>query len=193
MQNTSKQIERLRKNIEKIVDRKIVHPKDFDFLCKQVEGYVGEHLSISTLKRVWGYVVSNSEISEYSLNVLCRMVGYTGWDEFCNNYGENENNSHKIICRKLFTAALNRGDMLSIIWKHERKITIKYEGQDQFIVLESINSKLQKDDIFHCLQFVDNQPLFISGLYRKGMPPCDYICGRHGGIVWNFIGQEVRQ
>lgn len=83
--------------------------------------------------------------------------------------------------------------MLSIVWRPERKITIQFEGQDQFIVKESTNSKLKEGDIFHCLQFIENQPLFLSGVYRKGMPPSDYICGRQGGIIWNLIDQKSSQ
>lgn len=191
MQNATEQIERLRCSIEKVAGRKIEHPKDFNFLEKQIEGYVGEHISVSTLKRVWGYVTASSEISIYTLNVLSRMVGYADWEEFCRAQGDNkEENSHKIICRKLYTSALNRGDKICIVWKPERKITVEFEGQDQFIVKESVNSKLNVGDIFHCMQFIDQQPLFLSGLYRKGMPPCDYICGRQGGIVWNLIEQK---
>lgn len=187
MPNAPEQIERLRNIIEKVVGRKIEHPKDFDFLSKQIEGYVGERISVSTLKRMWGYVNANSEISSYTLNVLTRMVGYADWEEFCKNQNEGqEENSHKIICRKLFTSALNPGDILNIVWKPERKITIQFEGQDLFIVKESVNSKLKEGDIFHCLQFIEQQPLFISGLYRKGLPPSDYICGRQGGIVWSI-------
>lgn len=79
MQNAPEQIERLRNIIEKVIGRKIEHPKDFEFLSKQIEGYVGERISVSTLKRMWGYVNANSEISSYTLNVLTRMVGYADW------------------------------------------------------------------------------------------------------------------
>lgn len=192
MQYDTEQIARLQNTIELVVGRKIEHPKDFEFLSKQIEGYVGERISVSTLKRLWGYVNANSEVSNYTLNVLSRMAGYADWEDFCQNDYEEES-SHKIVCRKLFTSALKRGDQICIIWKPERRIKIQYEGQDQFIVLESVNSKLQKDDIFHCLQFIEKQPLFLSGLYRKGMPPCDYVCGQNGGIVWSIIEQEETQ
>ena len=194
MQNSQENIAQLRNSVELVVGRKIEHPKDFDFLEKQIEGYVGEHISVSTLKRVWGYVSSNSEISIYTLNVMSRMVGYTGWEEFCQSQnGAEEESSHKIICRKLFTSALSPGTMISLAWRPDRKIIVRFEGQDLFLVQESVNSKLAVGDIFHCAQFVEKQPLFLSGLYRQGMPPCDYICGRQGGIVWSIIDQKVAQ
>lgn len=188
MQNTQEIIEQLKSAVELVVGRKIEHPKDFDFLEKQIEGYVGEHISVSTLKRLWGYVTSNSEISVYTLNVLSHMIGYAGWSEFCQSRCvAEEESSHKIICRKLFTSALSPGTKISLVWRPDRKLLVRFEGQDLFVVLESTNSKLAAGDIFHCAQFVEKMPLFLSGLYRKGMPPCDYVCGRQGGIVWSII------
>lgn len=188
MQNTQEIIEQLKSAVELVVGRKIEHPKDFDFLEKQIEGYVGEHISVSTLKRLWGYVTSNSEISVYTLNVLSHMIGYASWSEFCQSRCvAEEESSHKIICRKLFTSALSPGTKISLVWRPDRKLLVRFEGQDLFVVLESTNSKLADGDIFHCAQFVEKMPLFLSGLYRKGMPPCDYVCGRQGGIVWSII------
>lgn len=187
MEYNKEQIERLRNAIELVVGRKIIHPRDFDFLSKQINGYVGEHISVSTLKRVWGYVSMTSDLSRFTLNVLSRVIGYDCWESFANESGtEEEENSHRIVCRKLFTSSLNPGDRINVVWKPERKIIVRFEGQDMFIVLESVNSKLKEGDIFHCAQFVERQPLFLSGLYRKGMPPCDYICGRQDGIIWSL-------
>lgn len=193
MRYNEEQIDRLKTSVERVVGRKILHPKDFEFLSRQIEGYVGEHISVSTLKRVWGYVTSNSDLSAYTLDILSKMIGYEGWQSFCQEESDGEESSHKLICRKLFTTSLTPGEKLSVVWKPNRKIEIRFEGQDLFIVLESTNSKLAAGDIFHCAQFVEKQPLFLSGLYRQGMPPCDYICGRQGGIVWNFIEQAVAQ
>lgn len=193
MKYNEEQIARLKEAVERVVGRKILHPKEFDFLCRQIEGYVGEHISASTLKRVWGYINASSELSESTLDILSKLIGYESWESFSQDNGNGEENSHKLICRKLFTSALTPGDKISVVWRPDRKIVIRFEGQDLFIVLESMNSKLAAGDIFHCLQFVEKQPLFLSGLYRQGMPPCDYICGRQGGIVWNLNVEEVAQ
>lgn len=190
MKTEEEQIARLREGVEKMVGRKIGHPKDFTFLSKQVEGYVGEKISASTLKRVWGYVATNGGVSHFTLDLLSKMIGYECWDSFCQEGEVGVESSHRMVLRKLFTSALTPGDQIELVWKPERKVTVRFEGSDLFIVLESQNSKLQKDDIFHCLQFVEHEPLTLFELYRKGMPPCDYICGRQGGIVWNLIPKE---
>lgn len=57
--------------------RKIASPKDFDFLMRQIYGYTQELISVSTLKRMWGYVNSKSNPSKFNLDLLSRMVGFT--------------------------------------------------------------------------------------------------------------------
>ena len=54
MENRDKDIQRLKEKVETVVGKKIETPRDFNFLSKQVEGFTGESLSASTLKRVGG-------------------------------------------------------------------------------------------------------------------------------------------
>ena len=68
--------ERLKHEVETLVGRTIMSPKDFEFLTCQILGYTKESISISTLKRMWGYVASSCKPSAYNLNLLSRMVGY---------------------------------------------------------------------------------------------------------------------
>ena len=52
-------ISKLCQAIEKRVGRKMISPRDFDYLCEELTK-VGARVSGSTLKRVWGY---NRDIS----------------------------------------------------------------------------------------------------------------------------------
>lgn len=188
MPNIDENIARLRHQVETVVGRVVRAPKDFDYLCKMVEACTGERLSLSTLKRVWGYVTSDSNISTYSLDVLSRMMGYANWDDYVSSANNNaEDTSSRVVRRKLMTSALMIGDKIRIAWKPDRVVIARFEGQDLFTVVSSLNSKLQPDDIFHCMMIVEHEQLFLHGVYRKGMPPSDYICGKNGGVVWSLI------
>ena len=46
--------ERLKHEVETLVGRTIMSPKDFEFLTCQIQGYTNETISVSTLKRMWG-------------------------------------------------------------------------------------------------------------------------------------------
>lgn len=54
----------------------------------------------------------------------------------------------------------------------------------------------KQEDIKRLLNYVEKvagkknaecEPLIMTHLIRKGMTPCDYICGKQGGVRWSFI------
>lgn len=179
--------ERLKLEVENLVGRPIKTPKDFEFLSCQIEGYTRETISVSTLKRMWGYVVSNCKPSKYNLNLLSRMVGYPDWSSFVGGQ-EGLSSSRFFVKSKLIADALQKGELVKLTWCPGRVLTIMYKGNDTFEVVESINSKLAKGDTFTCPQFVEDQPLYLSNLSHPGIPLCNYVAGQNGGIKWNLGG-----
>lgn len=178
--------DRLKNEVETLVGRKIVSPRDFDFLSRQIEGYTQETVSVSTLKRLWGYVACSCKPSRFNLELLSRMVGYPSWNAFV------ESKNAVASCRffiksKLIADALVVNDLVRLTWQPGRILTIKYLGNDNFKVMESLNSKLAAGDTFTCHQFVADEPLYLSNLTHPGIPPCNYVAGQNGGIKWNVL------
>ncbi len=179
--------ERLKEEVEKVVGRKIKAPRDFDFLARQVAGYMGDTISVSTLKRMWGYVATQCKPSKFNLDLLSRMVGYLDWDSFVE--GQDSPASSRFFIRsKLIADALYVGEEVKLTWYPGRVVTIKYLGNDSFEVVESVASKLAVGDTFTCHQFVDDEPLYLSNLSHENMPLSNYVCGQTGGIKWNTGG-----
>lgn len=141
--------ERLKQEVETLVGRSVKTPKDFEFLSRQIEGYTNETISVSTLKRMWGYVASPCKPSKYNLNLLSRMIGYSDWEAFS---GRNEvmSSSRFFVKSKLIADALQKGELVRLTWCPGRVLTIMYKGNDTFEVVDSINSKLAKGDTFTC-------------------------------------------
>lgn len=179
--------ERLKQEVETLVGRSIKTPKDFVFLSRQIEGYANETISVSTLKRMWGYVASPCNPSKYNLNLLSRMVGYPDWASFVGGQ-EGLSSSRFFVKSKLIADALQKGEQVRLTWCPGRVLTIMYKGNDTFEVVDSINSKLAKGDTFTCPQFVEDQPLYLSNLSHPGIPLCNYVAGQNGGIKWNLGG-----
>lgn len=179
--------DRLKEEVEALVGRKIKSPKDFDFLSRQIQGYTQESISMSTLKRMWGYVATTCKPSLFNLDLLSRMVGYPDWAAFCKD--DNGTASSRFFVKsKLISAALEVDELVKLTWCPGRIVTIQYLGNDSFKVLTSVNSKLDVGDTFVCHQFVGDEPLYLSNLHHFGMLPCNYVCGRNGGIRWNVRG-----
>ena len=82
-------IQRLRQAIENTMCRKNQTPKDFDILSETLAERMGEHVSTSTLKRIFGYVSCSTMPRRSTLDILSHFVGCKDWEEFCQQ-GENQ-------------------------------------------------------------------------------------------------------
>ena len=74
---------KLCRKAEAVVGRPMKSPKDFDFLSKCIFDKLHEHVSTSTLKRLWGYVPSSTSPRKTTLDILARFVGVDSWKAFC--------------------------------------------------------------------------------------------------------------
>ena len=82
-------IQRLREAVESVAGRRMQTPKDFDFLSEMVFDKIHQHISPTTLKRLWGYLPESSMPRTSTLNLLAQFVGYSNWEAFCNTEDKN--------------------------------------------------------------------------------------------------------
>lgn len=85
----------LLEKIEEQLGRKMMTPKDFDFLAMQVFEKTRQSISVSTLKRIWGYVSSKGAASETTLDLLSKFVGYDSFFQFCQQTIESSESEDK--------------------------------------------------------------------------------------------------
>ena len=77
---------------------------------------------------------------------------------------------------------LNAGDKIYYAWNPDRECLVEYLGDNVFKVLESKNSKVQKNDTFVTAFFVENQPLYLDDLTRDGETYALFVVGKNGGL-----------
>ena len=65
-------------------------PKDFEYLRDCIYEECHEMLSISTLKRLWGYNKYDNTPRKSTLNPIARYVGFRDWDDFLQQIPQNE-------------------------------------------------------------------------------------------------------
>ena len=63
MKIEAKYLDCLKEAVEKTVGKKMNTPRDFDLLSIYVYNLTNEHLSSTTLKRLWGYQIDQKESS----------------------------------------------------------------------------------------------------------------------------------
>lgn len=80
--NKKTALQLLREEVEKKAGRKMMTPKDFDFLSESIFEEIHTRISPSTLKRIWGYLQNDNTPRSTSLNILANYIGYADWDNF---------------------------------------------------------------------------------------------------------------
>lgn len=174
----------LRQTVERTAGFKMVTAGNFEELSNLIWEKTRERLSPTTLKRFWGYLKNESvDTRPHTLDVLAKYVGYRNFDVFCNNRNNYENIQSRIIdSDSIDVKNLIRGESLHITWIPDRSIVIKYLGNSQFEVIESVNSKLSIGDTFTCNLFIQNEPLYLSNLIHEGSTPLTYVAGEKEGV-----------
>lgn len=189
MESTELLYTKIKEAVAKTAGRELKTPRDFDYLSMRIFDTTKSVVSPTTLKRFWGYLKNeNNVIPRLStLDILSRFVGYSDWNSYCqSSYGINDVDSDFINNPTLYTTSLQCGDEVKLQWKPDRQVIIRYEGHNQFTVMQSTNSKLMVGDNFHCGYFIQNEPLHLTCLVRNGCKPSNYVCGRLGGIHYEL-------
>lgn len=177
----------LRQITERVLGMEVKTPRDFELLALHIFQKTRKQLSVSTLKRFWGYVGkgSNEENARLStLDILSEFIGYQDWTAFCQTDTSMSDNSGTTASRFLFAKEQSIGSHIVLRWQPNRQVTIRYEGDDLFTVVKSINSKLCPGDTFHCSHIVEGLPLTMIGLVRNAGVPVNYVCGKEKGVTF---------
>ena len=61
---------------------------DYDSLSLDIQRITGEQVSGTTIKRLYKYIKRPTVPRASTLSILSRYVGYAGWSDFCEKYGE---------------------------------------------------------------------------------------------------------
>lgn len=177
-------LEKLKHDVEESCDLTLNTSKNFVILEYQMKER-GTHLSVTTLKRIWGYVEGYQGIREDSLNILSRFLGYSDWKTYvADRCGDKKKrSSHFIITNALLAEDIDTNEMLEIYWEPQRRLLLKCLGNGQFETIEAENSKITAGDTFRCERFIIGEPLYINNLIHNGEKPRLFVTGKKGGLT----------
>ena len=169
--------------VEKTYGRKLYTTTDFESLSIIIENKIGELISSSTLKRLYGYVSMKPVPRKSTLDVLSRFIGYRSFEDFRSDLRTNPKFSSTYFSAKMVCAAsLDRGSRVRIGWMPDRVVSLSYLGDDTWRVDESLNSQLQAGDRFQACFFMLGYPLYLSSIERDVQTTPAYIAGTQGGL-----------
>ena len=169
--------------------RKPGAPADFIALADSIKSSTKQHISSSTLERVWNYSTRNtSSVSVHTLNLLCEYVGKNNWTDFCLSLNQSGIIDSDVVEDKaVFCNSLSIGEKLQIGWLPDRKCILEYLGNYQFKAIHCENSTLRPGDTFKCIEFIKNQPAIMDELLQvsdSSKTPKRYIAGKYHGLSY---------
>ncbi len=185
---TQDQLCQLLSAVEQALGRKMTTPRDFELLSESLRRRLGEQLSVSTLKRLWGYVSNDFKPSRYTIDVLTRFLGYNSWEQFIDERAGKVPPSDPIMAQSLnVNESLTPGARLRLTWAPDRECVVRYLGNTEWTVEQSRNTRLQAGDDFKCGLIIAGEPLYLDDLRQQGRKPTAYVCGQIGGVRFELL------
>jgi len=186
--DTNRNIEFLKKEVERTIGFELKTPKDFKTLRNSIKSRIDANVSESTLMRMWGYIHSKSNTSEAVLDTLSRYIGYKNYEHFSSQHQNKDSQSTPIFGKHLNVEDdLKEDDEIIITWRPERICRVRYLGNKKFIVLNSEKTRICTGDTFKCGLFIANEPLYITELKHGDNATTTYVCGKIDGIRWEKV------
>ena len=174
----------LRKDIERCMGRTLQTPSDFEYLIDRIWEKQHQVFSLSTIKRLWGYVSCNGQPRLSTLNTLSQFLGYDDWNAYLTALDQRTENESDIFKGEgICTADLSVNDLIQVAWLPNRQCTFRYLGNNRFKVTESIHAKLQIGDTFDAIAFIIGKPMYLSNLKRQDSTTTSYVAGKKNGIT----------
>ncbi len=178
-------IENFKQEVRRATGLSLQTPKDFIRLSNLVHERTGEHISTTTLKRIFGYLNEDIQPRVLTLNLLSRFLGYANYAAY--ESSRETPQSHAILSEHLTPEMLQEGDRVSLVWAPDRRCVIRFRGAASFEVVEVENTKLRVGDTFTCHLFISHEPLYLDNLVQGDAAPVRYVAGAKDGICFRRL------
>lgn len=180
MTNNSPELQFLKDEVARTFGSRLETATDFDALSVSIEARIGSLISVSTLKRLWGYVQPQARPRMSTLDLLAQ---YTGRDTYAALCRDLLDTSAFISAERVDAASLGPGTELQLSWMPDRTVRIEALGDKRFRVLDPGRSKLREGDEFEAGAILKGHPLYIDCILRNGSTLPPYVAGRSGGLT----------
>lgn len=176
----------LKEKIAEKLGRPVNTPRDFDEVAYIVARDAKEHISESTIKRIYKKNLAYPNVSIAILNVLSKSLGYTHFTDFCDYLSSSgiKDSELTVGIRGVKVNDLVVGDRVRISWYSDRQCCLKYLGDNRFVVEEVENASISKGDTFSCTSFVEGRCLYVDDLVtHDGKVYDSYAMGKTNGLL----------
>ena len=178
------EINELMLQVEKKFGRRLNVANGFEEFALLLSREVRTGVSVSTLKRLYGYVGDVHTPRMSTLDILAQYIGHIDFLDFCQWLRrENPCSSQFFSASELSISSLFLCDEVEIGWLPNRYVRLLYRGDASFEVVEVRESQLQVGDILEVSSFILGEPLYFPYILRNGERTSSFVVGKNGGLT----------
>lgn len=182
----------LRKEFRSLIEKKFGEEIKYQYQCMALEHSIfsttGDHLGLSTLKRLLGFVKYDNFPSKSTLDILARYIGYENYADFEAENVPTQLTSEFVSVDAVEVGKLNVGDRLKLKYQPNRCLSLKYLGEEVFKVEEINGGKLRIGDLLTVRQIAQGFELLATEVVRDGEKLGSYVAARQGGVQKIYRG-----
>ena len=156
-------------------------PSDCEFISLDIESKTGIHIGSTTLKRLIGFAEDERTPHASTLDAIARYLGFAHWEEL-SQIEDKGNSDFDTTDQEVRSADLQTDAVVEVTYLPDRKVRMKYQGNNRYQIIESLNSKLLVGDEMEILNFVLHHPLLVLKVWRSGQTLGQFTAGRVSGL-----------
>ena len=172
----------IRERVENKFGQEIRYSKDCEVLANEISNTTTKKISVSTIKRLFGFAKGIEEPRLYTMDVLAVYLGYKNYDGLMLEFKSATSSEFEIV-EEIRVDELNLNVELALHYEPNRWLKLRYLGDSKFELLEVVNSKLLEKDIVVVSHIVRDYPLFLSNVIRQEKNLGSYIAAKISGVT----------
>lgn len=176
----------LRKDFREAIEKQFGEEIRYQYQCMALEDSIfsstGDHLGLSTLKRIFGFVAYTSLPARSTMDILARYIGYSDYRHF-----EQENQPFAVTSgfetlKTVESVDLSPGQKIKLKFQPGRVMKLEYIGDERYRIEDINGGRLQKGDILKIRQIAQDFELLVNDVEREGKSLGSYVGARMGGV-----------
>lgn len=168
--------------IECKFEKKIRYSSDFEHLSYEIEKETKQRISTNTLKRLFGFIEGVREPRLYTLDIIAHYLGHDQWDDLLADVAM-PNSAFVPKTKTIYVETLEKGTKILFTYYPNRRVLLEYIGEGDFVVVNSINSKLLANDIVSVAYLTLKHPFYALDVERDGKSLGSFIAGKVSGLT----------
>lgn len=164
----------------------IRYPSDCESLARDIASVTRQRISVTTLKRLCGFVNGVSEPRVYTLDILASYIGYRNYNELVASLSPDR----QAVIERLWAEEIGIGTKLRLTFCGG-KLCVEKVGEGRFCVESSSDRQLRIGDMADISVFRVDYPLFVHDVCRNGVLLGDCVVAKVSGLVRIEVHRDV--